>query len=85
MVTSEQVKAARALLGWGQKELAAASGVSLPSIGRLEMKAGQMAAYPRTQDAIRASLEAAGIEFLHDGDASPAGGAGVRLKAAGPA
>lgn len=80
-MTSEQIKAARMLLRWEQKDLARESGISLPSIGRLEMKPGEISAYASTRDAIRAALEAAGVEFLEDGQASGIGGAGVRLKA----
>lgn len=80
-MTSEQVRAARALLRWEQKDLAAASGISLPSIGRLEMKPGPLGAYASTQAAILAAFEAAGIEFLDEGAASATGGAGVRLRA----
>lgn len=79
-MTSEQIKAARALLRWEQKDLAKASGISLPSIGRLEMKPGAISAYASTQQAIRSALEVAGIEFLEDGQASASGGAGVRLR-----
>jgi len=64
MLTSEQVRAARALLRWEQKHLSDASGVSLPSIKRLETTKGPLAAQARTVDAIRAALEAAGVEFI---------------------
>lgn len=76
MLTSEQVKAARALLRIEQRDLAERSGVSLPSIKRLETQRGPLAAQPRTVDAIRAALEAAGVEFIPENG----GGAGVRLK-----
>jgi len=64
MLTSEQVRAARALLRWEQKHLSDASGVSLPSIKRLETTKGPLAAQARTIDAIRRALEAAGVEFI---------------------
>jgi transcriptional regulator with XRE-family HTH domain len=76
MISSEQIRAARALLRWEQKDLAEASGVSLPSIKRLETQPGQLAAQPRTVDDLRAALEKAGIEFI----AENGGGAGVRMK-----
>ena len=79
MLTSEQVRAARALLRWEQKDLSSASMVSLPSIQRLETKPGPLAAQPRTVAAIRAALEAAGVEFI----AENGGGAGVRLRKGG--
>lgn len=75
MLTSEQIRAARALLRWEQKDVAEASGVSLPSIKRLESKAGLLAAQDRTVQAIREALVAAGVEFIPENG----GGAGVRL------
>ncbi|WP_324132340.1 transcriptional regulator [Bosea sp. (in: a-proteobacteria)] len=75
MLTSEQMRAARALLRWEQKDVAEASGVSLPSIKRLESKHGPLAAQERTVEAIRAALVAGGVEFI----AENGGGAGVRL------
>jgi transcriptional regulator with XRE-family HTH domain len=76
MISSEQIRAARALLRWQQKDLAEASGVSLPSIKRLETQPGQLAAQPRTVDDLRKALEKAGVEFI----AENGGGAGVRMK-----
>ncbi len=76
MITSEQVRAARALLRWEQKELAAASGVSLPTVKRLETRPGVLGALEPTIAALRSALEAAGIEFIPENG----GGAGVRLK-----
>ncbi len=75
MLTSEQIRAARALLRWEQKNLAAAAGVSVETIKRLEKKPGRVSAYVQTVDAIREALETAGVEFLN-GDAP-----GVRLHA----
>jgi len=77
-VTSEQVRAARALLRWEQKDLAAASRISLPTIKRLETIRGDLPAQARTIEAIRLAFEKAGVEFL----AKDNGGAGVRLKPA---
>ncbi len=76
MMTSEQIRAARMLLRWEQKDLAEKSGVSLPSIKRLETIPGELKAYARTLDAIKDALEKAGVHFV-----DPNGlGAGVRLK-----
>jgi predicted transcriptional regulator len=73
-LTSEHVRAARALLRWDQKTLAHHAGVSLPTIGRLESKPGRLAAYLDTVQMIRSALEGAGIKFLN-GDKP-----GVRLQ-----
>ncbi|MGO7116275.1 helix-turn-helix domain-containing protein [Rhizobium leguminosarum] len=76
MLTAEQVRAARALLRMEQRDLAERSGVSLPSIKRLEQMNGSLTATRvSTVEAIRAALEAAGVTFI----AENGGGPGVRL------
>jgi predicted transcriptional regulator len=74
-LTSELIRAARALLRWGQGDLAQASGVSIPTIKRLENVPGLLAAHRSTVTALRRALESAGIEFING--TAP----GVRLKA----
>ena len=73
-LTSEMIRAARALLRWEQRDLADASSVSLPTIKRLESKPGPLGAYSSTVAAIARAFEAAGIEFTN-GDQP-----GVRLR-----
>ena len=75
VLTSELVRAARALLRWEQRDLEAASSVSLPTIKRLESKPGVMAAHMTTLVALKRALEAAGVEFIDENG----GGPGVRL------
>ncbi len=75
-LTSEQVRAARMLLRWEQKDLAEASGISLPSIKRLETQPGPLSAQERTLTELRKALEKAGVEFIPENG----GGAGVRMK-----
>jgi len=75
-VSIRQVKAARALVGWSQEELAAAADVSLPTIKRLEAAEGWLAGRQTTSRKIRAALEKAGIEFIDENG----GGPGVRLR-----
>ena len=75
-LSSEQIRAARALIRWEQRDLATASGVSLPSIKRLETQPGRLSAQERTVTALRTALEAAGIEFIPENG----GGAGVRMR-----
>jgi transcriptional regulator with XRE-family HTH domain len=77
LVTSELIRAARALLRWEQRHLAEASSVSLPTIKRLEAKPGVLVAHSSTVAALRGAFEAAGIEFTN-GDQP-----GVRLRQAG--
>jgi predicted transcriptional regulator len=76
ILSSELLRAARALLRWEQRDLAAASSVSLPTIKRLESKPGIMAAHLSTVAALRKALETAGIEFIEENG----GGPGVRLR-----
>jgi predicted transcriptional regulator len=75
-ITSELIRAARALLRWEQRDLAQASGVSLPTIKRLEGTPGRLAAHGSTVTALRRAFESAGVEFI-DGNG---GGPGVRLR-----
>ena len=75
-VSIEQVKAARALLRLSQTDLAKLSGISIPTIKRLEASTGTIGGRDGTTTAIRNALEAAGVEFI----AENGGGAGVRLK-----
>lgn len=71
-----QVKAARALLDWSQTKLAEASGVSLPTVKRLEAERhGDFGGKNQTYEAIIGGLERAGIEFENSESAI-----GVRLK-----
>jgi predicted transcriptional regulator len=77
-LTSEVLRAARALLRWEQRHLADASSVSLPTIKRLESKRGSLGAHDSTVAALRSALEKAGIQFIDENG----GGAGVRLRKA---
>jgi transcriptional regulator with XRE-family HTH domain len=62
------VKAARALLGWSAHDLAREAGVSYPTIARLEAAdAAEVGGRASTVQAIRAALEAAGVEFIPGG------------------
>lgn len=79
MITIRQVKAARALLAWSQEDLAASSGVSVPTVKRLEAQDGLVGGRADTADKIRSALETAGVEFI----AENGGGAGVRLRKGG--
>jgi DNA-binding XRE family transcriptional regulator len=77
MVTAGQIRAARALIGWKQAELAKAAGISEISVKNIEREATD----PRssTVAAIQAAFEKAGVVFLEPGDVRD-GGEGVRLK-----
>jgi len=64
---------ARAAVGWGVRDLAREASVSVDTVSRFERGDVLM---PRTVKAIRASLEAAGVEFIENNG----GGPGVRLR-----
>jgi transcriptional regulator with XRE-family HTH domain len=64
-ITSELIRAARALLRWEQRDLADASSVSLPTVKRLEAKPGGLAAHASTVAALVKALEAGGVEFTN--------------------
>jgi transcriptional regulator with XRE-family HTH domain len=81
MLTSEQIRAARAMLRIEQRELAERSGVSLETIKRIERIPGVVSAYASTVAAIQTALEAAGIEFIPENG----GGPGTRLRKPAPA
>ena len=74
MLTSEQIRAARALLRWDQKRLAAAANISVETIKRLEKTPGWVSAYTGTVEAITKALEDAGVAFTNDDEP------GVRLR-----
>ena len=66
MVTAAQMRAARALIGLSQAELARRAGVSIPTIKRCESDSERAAAVAsETQDRVRTVLEAEGVEFTN--------------------
>jgi transcriptional regulator with XRE-family HTH domain len=75
-ISVRQVKAARALLGWSQADLAQHSRVSEPTIARLESLEGKLGGRKATAEMIRRALENAGVEFIDENG----GGIGVRLR-----
>jgi transcriptional regulator with XRE-family HTH domain len=75
VLTIEQLRAARGLLGWSQSELAARAGLSLPTVKRVEGGKGpHVSDLARTK--LRRTLESAGVEFINENG----GGPGVRLR-----
>jgi transcriptional regulator with XRE-family HTH domain len=80
MITAAQLRAARALIGMDQRDLAAASGLSLPTIQRMEASEGVIRGNVDSLMKLVAALEAAGVELISEGSASAKGGRGIRLK-----
>lgn len=80
MITAAQLKAARALLGMDQRALAEASGLSVPTIQRMEASEDTIRGNVDSLVKIIAALDSAGVLLIDEGAASPSGGRGVRLK-----
>jgi transcriptional regulator with XRE-family HTH domain len=81
MITAAQLRASRALLGLDQRKLAELSGLSLPTIQRMEASEGVIRGNVDSLMKLVGALDAAGIELISDNAASRGGGRGVRLKA----
>lgn len=79
MITSQQMRAARALLGIDQKKLAELAGVSLPTIQRMETSGGQVRGVVETLVKVISALEREGVELIGDQARSQGRGRGVRL------
>jgi transcriptional regulator with XRE-family HTH domain len=77
MITAGQIRAARALIGWRQSDLAKKSGISEIAIKAIESRGTDPRA--STLQAIQGAFEKAGVVFLSPGDIRD-GGPGVRLK-----
>ena len=80
MISSAQIRAARALLGIDQKQLAEMAGVSVPTIQRMEASQGNVRGVVATLTKIIDALDAAGLELIGNEHPSLGRGRGVRLK-----
>ena len=75
MITSDQIRAARALLKWSADDLAKAAEIGITTIRRFETQDGVPTGQVRILDILKKTLESAGIEFIGTPDDNP----GVRL------
>lgn len=75
-LSSDQLRAARALIRWTALDLAKASKVGVATIRRVEVLDGEISATVANEAALRRALEAAGVEFIDENG----GGVGVRLR-----
>ena len=80
MITAAQLRAARALAGVDQRRLAELSGLSLPTIQRMESSEDLIRGNVDSFTKLIAALENLGIELINEGTISQSGGRGVRLK-----
>ena len=79
MIAGSQMRAARALLGLDQRDLAKLSGLSLPTIQRMESSEGSVRAVVDSLEKVLDALAGAGIEMIGDGAPCAGVGRGVRL------
>jgi transcriptional regulator with XRE-family HTH domain len=80
LITAAQLRAARALLGIDQRQLADLCGLSLPTIQRMEASGDVIRGNVDSLMKLIGALETSGVELIGDGAVSPGGGRGVRLK-----
>ena len=80
MISAGQVRAARALLGIDQRELAEIANLSVPTIQRMEASEGVIRGNVDSLMKLIGALEAAGILLINEGTPSNDGGRGIRLK-----
>jgi transcriptional regulator with XRE-family HTH domain len=80
MIIAAQMRAARALLGIDQRQLAEMAGVSLPTIQRMEASEGNVRGVVETLTRVVEALDRAGIELIGENAVSQGGGRGVRLR-----
>ncbi len=81
MLTAAQLRAARAIVGMDQRALAEASGLSVPTIQRMEASEGVIRGNVDSLMKLINALESAGVELISEGAVSDKGGRGVRLRA----
>jgi transcriptional regulator with XRE-family HTH domain len=74
-LTSEQIRAARAVLGWSVRELAERTGIGSATIKRYEAVSGVPKSRKGHINVLRADFESAGIEFIGGPDDAP----GIRI------
>lgn len=75
MITSCQIRAARALINWSARELAEKAGVGVATVRRMELADSIPSSNAITLNLVQKTLESAGVEFVGDQDNAP----GVRL------
>ncbi len=83
MITAAQLRAARSLLGIDQRQLAQLSGLSVPTVQRMEASDSVIRCNMDSLMKLIGALDTAGIVLIAEGAASAEGGRGVRLKRQG--
>ena len=83
MITAPQLRAARALLGLSQQQLADLARLSVPTIQRMESSDGVIRGNVDSLMKLVGALGVAGLELIDEGAVSAGGGRGIRLKSGG--
>lgn len=83
MITAAQLRAARALIGLDQRQLAELSTLSVPTIQRMEASEGVIRGTVDSLVKLIAALESAGVALIGENAQSERGGRGVRIKESG--
>jgi transcriptional regulator with XRE-family HTH domain len=84
VITAAQLRAARALLGIDQRKLAELSGLSVPTIQRMEASGDVIRGNVDSLVKLTTAIATAGVELIGEDEVSDAGGRGVRLRAKRP-
>lgn len=79
MITGDQIRGARGMLGMSGRDLADLAGVSYPTIQRIEAQ-GTAKSAVGTIEAIKRALEARGVQFLDAGAVAAGRGVAIRDK-----
>jgi ribosome-binding protein aMBF1 (putative translation factor) len=77
MLIAQQIRAARALIGWSQNDLATAANVGIATVRRIELQDGFIHANANSIRKMETALKTSGVEFIEQDESS---GPGVRLQ-----
>ena len=80
MITAKQMKAARALIGWDQKQLAEVAGISLPTVQRMESSEDTVRANVDSLIKVVEAINKGGVDLIAEGELNSSYGRGVRLR-----
>lgn len=80
MITAKQMKAARALIGWDQKQLAEVAGISLPTVQRMESSEDTVRANVDSLIKVVEAINKGGVDLIAEGEVNSSYGRGVRLR-----
>ena len=77
MIGARQIKAARALTGLSQRDVATRAGIGIATMRRIEAAIDEVTGSAQTLSRLQKALESVGVKFIDEDDQ---GGPGVRLR-----